>query len=289
MALAVPTGSARAARPERRKVRLDFTDSEARWNPRHEQFAYLVNAISTLLPHLERFLVDCVDEASGEIPDTETGLRQEMADFCYQERRHNANHVRFNKMIARFGYGTELAAGAARLDRYYGRLRDRDHRYGLAWCEGFETVAPFVGVFMFEHGDEFGLDDWDDPTNALWLWHMSEEFEHRTVCNDAYTRLYDHYPTRVRGLWSATLHLFVYSVPLAWQMAQRDWAELPRRERRRNERRFAAMLLRLSAYIGPRLVGRAMRPNYDPSTMAPPEGMQELLDQMSHDHGIAPR
>ena len=82
--------SAADASPQRRKVRLDFGDSEARWNPRHEQFAYLVNAISMLLPHLERFLVDCIDGATDDIPASMPELRREMADFCYQERRHNA-------------------------------------------------------------------------------------------------------------------------------------------------------------------------------------------------------
>lgn len=281
------TTSAADASPQRRKVRLDFADSEARWNPRHEQFAYLVNAISTLLPYLERFLVDCVDGALDDIPASMPELRQEMADFCYQERRHNANHVRFNKMIASYGYEQELADAEPNLEAYYGKLRTKGDRFGLAWCEGFETVAPFVGVFMFENGEEFGLSDWSDPTNALWLWHMSEEFEHRTVCNYAYKELYDHYPTRIRGLWSATMHLFLYSVPLAWKMAQRDWADLPRRQRRGNERRFASMLFRLSGYIAPRLIGRAMRPGYDPAGMEPPEGMQQLLDRMADEHGVA--
>ncbi|MEM9034757.1 MAG: metal-dependent hydrolase [Actinomycetota bacterium] len=285
--MAEPMTSAADASPQRRKVKLDFTDSEARWNPRHEQFAYLVNAISTLLPYLERFLVDCVDGAIDQIPESKAELRQEMADFCYQERRHNANHVLFNRMIARHGYAEELAEGEAKLERYYADLRSKDDRFGLAWCEGFETVAPFVGVFMFEHGEEFGLSDWSDPTNALWLWHMSEEFEHRTVCNDAYGELHDHYPTRIRGLWSSTLHLFAYSVPLAWKMAGRDWASLSRRQRWRNRARFGSMLVRLSAYIAPRLIGRAMRPSYDPASMSPPEGMQDLLDALAAEHGVA--
>ena len=119
MAAPVPMTSAVDASPQRRKVRLDFAESEARWNPRHEQFAYLVNAISTLLPYLERHLVDSVEKATAQIPDSRIQLRKEMADFCYQERRHNANHVRFNKMIARFGYAEELADGEAKLEQYY--------------------------------------------------------------------------------------------------------------------------------------------------------------------------
>jgi uncharacterized protein len=280
-------GSAAEARPQLRRVRFDFSDSDPHWNSRHEQFAYLVNAISTLLPYLERFLVDCVEAAEPRIPASRADLLRSMADFCYQERRHNANHVKFNKMVARAGYATELAAGKVKLDRYYSRLEAKGHRFGLAWSEGFETVAPFVGVFMFEHAADFGLDDWDDPTNALWLWHMSEEFEHRTVCNHAYRELYNHYGTRVRGLWSATTHLFVHSVPLAWKMAQRDWAGLPRAQRRRNERRFARMLLELSVFVAPRLIGRAMRPGYDPTGMVPPAGMQELLDRMAAEYGVA--
>ena len=284
---ATARSTAAAAQPQRRAARFDFTDSEARWNPRHEQFAYLVNAISTLLPHLERFLVSSVTEASKQLAESDTELRQAMDDFCYQERRHNGNHVRFNKMIARHGYATELAPCEAKLDRYYNQLKERGPRFGLAWSEGFETVAPFVGVFMFENADDFGLSDWSDPTNALWLWHMSEEFEHRTVCNYAYKELYNHYPTRIRGLWSSTMHLFIYSVPLAWKMAQQDWVELPKRQRRRNERRFASMLLRLSGFIAPRLIGRAMRPGYDPAEMTPPAGMQDLLDHITDLHGIA--
>lgn len=287
MAQIATASTAADASPQRRAVRLAFDDSDARWNPRHEQFAYLVNAISTLLPYLERHLVASVEKAATAIPDSQSELHQEMADFCYQERRHNANHVKFNKMIARFGYEEELAEGEIKLKKYYDKLATRGDRFGLAWSEGFETVAPFVGIFMFENADEFGLADWSDPTNALWLWHMSEEFEHRTVCNYAYKTLYDHYPTRIHGLWSATIHLFVYSAPVAWKMAQRDWADLPLRQRLRNQGRFASMLLRMSAYIGPRLIGQAMRPSYNPAALMPPDGMQALLDQIAEDHGIA--
>ena len=162
-----PMTSAADAAPQRRKVRLDFHDSDARWNPRHEQFAYLANAISTLLPYLERFLVDCVDGAIDKIPESKTQLRQEMADFCYQERRHNANHVKFNRMIASYGYEQELADAEPYLVEYYANLRTKGDRFGLAWCEGFETVAPFVGVFMFEHGEEFGGDHRDRAREFL--------------------------------------------------------------------------------------------------------------------------
>jgi len=48
------------------------------------------------------------------------------------------------------------------------------------------------------------------------------------------------------------------------------------------------MLLQLSAYVAPRLIGRAMRPRYDPAGMVPPAGMQELLDRMAAEHGLAP-
>jgi len=47
------------------------------------------------------------------------------------------------------------------------------------------------------------------------------------------------------------------------------------------------MLVQLSAYIAPCLIGRAMRPGYDPAEMVPPAGMQELLDQMAVAHGLA--
>lgn len=274
------------AKPTPRRVKLDFSHSDPRWNQKHEQFGYLVNAISTLLPPLEKFLVDVVEEAIPKVPEAEAELRQSMADFCYQERRHNANHVKFNKMVASAGYAEELAAGKVKLDRYYMALAAKGHRYCLAWSEGFETVAPVVGVFMFENAGEFGLEDWDDPTNALWLWHTAEEFEHRTVCNYAYKSLYNQYGTRIRGLWSASSHLFAYSVPLAWKMAQRDWAGLPKQERRRRERRFARMLLQLSKFIAPHMLTRAMRPSYDPAGLVPPEGMQELLDRVAAQHGV---
>lgn len=50
-------------------------------------------------PMANRFLVDCVEAAEPRIPESQTDLRRSMADFCYQERRHNANHVKFNKAV----------------------------------------------------------------------------------------------------------------------------------------------------------------------------------------------
>jgi hypothetical protein len=70
-------------------------------------------------------------------------------------------------------------------------------------------------------------------------------------------------------------------------MAQRDWAGLAPAQRRRNQRRFARMLVQLSAHVAPRLVGRAMRPGYDPAAMVPPAGMQDLLDRTAAEHGLA--
>lgn len=254
-----------ASRLHVRPLRLDFGPDDIAWDGVDVPFAHLTSATSFLLPRLERFLVDTATEAAAAHA-LSPRLQSEVDGFCRQERAHRAGHLRFNAALAAAGEHDRLAVVDARLGDHYERMARRSLAYRLAWADGFETIASLVAVHMFERADEYGLSDWQHPVTRLWLWHMAEEFDHRSVCHDL-RRVHDPgHALRMAGLTAATVHLLRHTVPLAWHLAGRAGSARGRRARRRGVARRSATLV---AAIGPWLVARAIRRGDPAETEAP--------------------
>ncbi|MGH9001291.1 MAG: metal-dependent hydrolase [Acidimicrobiia bacterium] len=147
------------------------------------------------------------------------------------------------------------------------------------------TFGPIITGFFFEGAPDL-MKDWHEPTVFLWLWHLSEEYEHRHVCNYAFKELYGSYWYRIYGLWFASFHLFSYVLRCAAELIRQDRASGRIPDRMRSRVRYAKVLLRIFRYMVPPVVKVCHRRSYDPGKLPPPRHSLELLDDVSQRYGI---
>ena len=270
---------------EARKVELDFSDANTNWSKKQPEFAQFMNATSTCLPYFEPFLVKAARQARDRLPESATDLRHDTEVFVYQEARHSKLHTRFNKVIYDAGY-ERIRVREAQIKADYERFAKKGVKFCLAYGEGFETLGPLVSYYMFEHREELGIADWEEePAAFLFVWHLAEEYEHRSVINYLYKELYGGYWYRLYGMGFGLYHLGKYGLGGALEMIDADCEAGKSTGRLRRKLRFALVMARVLRYVTPRLIV-ACGPNYDPGQMPAPPGCEEFLEEVSKEYGV---
>jgi predicted metal-dependent hydrolase len=200
-----------------RRVRFEWADDvDPIWTPRTPELAIAANAVSLLMPHAEPYVVASTRAALGERLITDPALADEAQAYLTQEAQHHAQHRRFNDLLVR------RYPALSRVDRatawVFGRLRRRSTKFGLAFAAGFETVAFVSARWVDKH---MGLLRDAEPTAAtMFLWHLSEEVEHKRVAHDVYQGAGG---GRLRYAWAMTVAAvllaagaFAGSIPVLW-------------------------------------------------------------------------
>jgi predicted metal-dependent hydrolase len=165
-----------------RKLRFEYPDDLAlAWNPRMPELACAANSISLLMPFVEPYFVRSV---RATLDDLDGPLRDRTEDYVRQELQHHAQHRRFNDLLA------VQAPGIRRLEswmrRTYGWLgRTRSRRFNVAFAAGSETIAFGIARWIDRHLRVL-FDGADPVASTLFLWHLAEEVEHKTVAYDVY-------------------------------------------------------------------------------------------------------
>jgi predicted metal-dependent hydrolase len=170
------------------KVRqVDFAfpdDLDPAWTPYQPELAAVANSVSLLMPHLEPYVVRCIERAIPDLEDDE--LADQAGLFVQQERRHHGEHHRFNRILI------NRYRALAPLDRLAGALfgwlgRKRSAASGLAFTAAFETFAYAAARWVAPRQRDLFFKA--DPAVAeLFLWHLAEEVEHKSVAWDVNAR-----------------------------------------------------------------------------------------------------
>ena len=165
-----------------RKVRFAYPDDmPARWNTRVPEAAIAANAVSLLMPYVEPYVVSSVRRALPTLPPE---LRDATESYLRQEQQHHVQHRRLNEIVAAQYRGVTTIEKWMR--RTYRRLSHRHgERFNLAFAAGFETVA-FASARWFESHRRELFDGADPVPASLFLWHLAEEVEHKSIAHDAY-------------------------------------------------------------------------------------------------------
>ena len=143
--------------------------------------SYMHVGLSLLLPHLEPYLIRSMRSAREHVHDRQ--LLADLEAFSAQEGQHFRQHVRFNEAL-RLGAFVGLAQLEAEIEADYQRYtRSKSLRFNLAYAEGFEAFTTALSRFSFESKL---LDRLHPAVRHLFLWHLVEELEHRTVAFDVY-------------------------------------------------------------------------------------------------------
>lgn len=179
----MPTALAdRAVLPER-DPELAWPDgADVRWSGRVPEFACAANSVSLLMPYVEPYVARSVRAVLDDIADDD--VREQARGYVRQELAHHVQHRRFNALLVEQVPAMRVVERAtravfARLER---RTRTGSH---LAFAAGAEAVAYAAARWAAEHRRELFATA-DPEISRLFVWHLAEEVEHKTVAHDVF-------------------------------------------------------------------------------------------------------
>jgi predicted metal-dependent hydrolase len=157
-------------------------DFDPAWSGNVPEFACAANSVSLMMPYVEPYLARSVRAALPQIEDPE--LRREAAAYVRQELTHHVQHRQFNDLLA------ERCRGIHMLERW---MRAAFERLGrrkslgshLAFAAGAEGVAYGAARWAAAHRREL-LATAEPAIAELFLWHLAEEVEHKSVAFDVF-------------------------------------------------------------------------------------------------------
>ncbi|MEZ5379363.1 MAG: metal-dependent hydrolase [Acidimicrobiales bacterium] len=166
-----------------RQVSFDSTASfEVDWQRRLPEFAMAANAVSMMMPHVEPYVVRSV---RGVIDELDAPLAEQARAYAAQESSHHGQHRRFNQhLIHRYPFLRKVDHWLSRTFRFI-EAKGRGN-FALAYAAGAETIAYAIARWVADHRRTL-LDGADGPAADLFVWHLAEEVEHKTVAFDVFT------------------------------------------------------------------------------------------------------
>ncbi|MBS1837576.1 MAG: metal-dependent hydrolase [Actinobacteria bacterium] len=158
--------------------------TEVVWNRQSTEFVVAADAVSLLMPFVEPWFAASVRRA---IPALDPSAAAAARTFVRQELEHQRQHRRFNAVLT--ARCPRLSRPQERMRRVYGWLaRTRSLRFSLAFAAASETIAYSLARWTSDHLAEF-LRGADPVVVDLFVWHLAEEVEHKSVAFDAWSAL----------------------------------------------------------------------------------------------------
>jgi predicted metal-dependent hydrolase len=172
--------------PVVRRLLVDLkTPLPRHWNGGDAFRTALFNALSMSFPAGEQFFIDSVRMGVAQLPEAERGRwDEEVRGFIGQEATHRRVHELFNGHLAAQGH----------VNRWDGRITARRAQLAGAPARAWVGVtaatehltAVFAEVLLAQPALLAGA---EPRLRDLWLWHSSEETEHRSTAFELYRAL----------------------------------------------------------------------------------------------------
>jgi len=255
-----------------RRPALDFADVPFHWAENRE-FATDLNASSPVAAQSEPYLNTVMATVRKQLP--EGALRDEIDIFIKQEANHYALHNKFNDEMYRRGYEEIREIELELRDDFRRMLKTRSIKFNAAYCAGFENLALFLCKFIFYRALPY-FNSAEKRMADLFLWHYSEEFEHRSVAHHAFAHVSGNYFRRVHGAFYAFFHLARYKSRIKKVLFEVDRAAMSPEEAGRSRRQERALNVELAGYVLPRMFA-VLIPYYDPGRAKLPEAVRATL------------
>ncbi|MGB5758983.1 MAG: metal-dependent hydrolase [Acidimicrobiales bacterium] len=180
--------------PVARRVAFEYPpDIAPIWTPAKPEFSCAANSVSLMMPTVEPYFVRSIRAA---LPRLDGPLRQRTEAYLFQEAQHHRQHVLFNRaLLGRY-------VGLARLGHMIGLAyrwveRAGSLQFNVAFAAGSETMAYSAARWAARHRRQL-FTGADEVASTLFLWHLAEEVEHKSVAHDVYRHLFG-------GGWRAQL------------------------------------------------------------------------------------
>jgi len=168
--------------PVLRDLSFEFgPDDDPVWNRAAPEFVAAANGVSLMMPYIEPYFAISVRRA---LPELSPDLAATADAFARQELQHQREHRAFNRLLRnRF---PRLTGVEDRMKRTYSWLgRTRGLRFNLAFAASSETIAYSLARWTSDHLAEF-MRGGDRTATDLFLWHLAEEVEHKSVAFDVW-------------------------------------------------------------------------------------------------------
>jgi len=164
------------------------------------------NAMSVIFPKGETFFIEVLKQFLDQTPEK---LHREIRAFIQQEAVHSREHLCFNNQLAQSDYDlSRLEASINDVIKTFSNMPLVDR---LAGTICLEHITAILGAELLSNPAH--LKDADKDQRNLWLWHCSEEVEHKGVAYDTWL-----YATRdwSRARRWATKSLFMARISLSF-------------------------------------------------------------------------
>lgn len=266
-----------------RKPKLASPADTVIWS-RVPEFSLYWNGASAVIPSVEFYLNNVMNEVRGKYGPVRPKLKAELDLFIAQERNHAQYHVAFNKRLFDAGFEA-LKPLIETITAELTTMREtRSLAFNAAYCAGFENAATFSSKYLLEECDaEFTGADAGGAN--LFLWHVAEEFEHRSVCHDTLAAVSGSYLMRVAGAAYAFWHInqcFARAAGIIFDVYRKD---MTKAERRASENIVRRIKSKQTLYTLSRTL-LLLSPFFDPAKMKPSRKIQAALDFFAGDDPI---
>jgi uncharacterized protein len=266
-----------------RKPALSTATGAVIWS-RVPEFALYWNGASAVIPYVEFYLNNVMNEVRVQFGPANPKLKAELDLFIAQERNHAQYHVAFNKRLYEAGFEA-LKPLIETITNELTALREtRSLAFNAAYCAGFENAATFSSKYLLEECDvEFAGAEAGGAN--LFLWHVAEEFEHRSVCHDTLAVVSGRYFMRIAGAAYAFWHInhcFARAAAIIFDVYRKDMTAEDRKASAKIVRRIKR---KQTLYTLPRVLS-LLSPYFDPARIKPSRKIQAALDFFAEDAPI---
>lgn len=191
-----------------RRLLIDLeTPVPRRWAGGDAFRSAFFNALSMSFPLGEQFFIDSLRAGMKQLPESQRErYAAEVQGFIGQEATHRRIHALFNGHLEKLGY---LNTWEARIEKRTPVFDQVDARHLVAATAATEHFTAILAEWMLGHPE--ALDGAEPRLRTMWLWHASEESEHRSTAFDIYQALGGSHDWRVKWFRRVTL-LFITDV-----------------------------------------------------------------------------
>lgn len=252
--------------------KFDFDKADIIWSDNPE-CSMVWNAMSTSAPVVEPWLNRVMMAARKKLKPNDDVLKAEIDEFVRQESNHYRMHIEFNQQIQKLGYKIPEQDDENFAAELRDLLKNKSLEFNAAYCAGFENYTLFTSKFMFEEAGDLFIEG-DLAGADLWLWHMAEEYEHRSVCHDVFAAVSGNYFMRLYGLVYSFIHLSGHVNKRTKAFLKQYREGMSEEELKVSVKREKAYNRRYLLYFVPRMLA-ILVPFYDP-------GKSKASPELSH-------
>ena len=181
-----------------RRLGIDLdTPLPRHWNGGCAFRTAFFDALSMSFPAGEQIFIDSVRLGLAELtPEQRAHFTDEVQAFIGQEATHRHVHARYNAHLARQGLKNHWEARILRRRQALEASGMRPRNW-LAMTAATEHITAIFSELLLAHADEL-LAGAEPRLRDLWLWHCSEETEHRSTAFELYVAIGGNEPWRQR-------------------------------------------------------------------------------------------